>query len=170
MKADKKRKDSRLIPILREGVAVIQMIFFKNLKPLFKRKYPKLDTKSHAMLAGAVTNEIFGASNSEKRFQDFHQAHHGIIEQELLDIPSRFPELAPYLSDALRIQTICDNQEGSDSTHILKQADTFGILLADREIPLPSQFMETVRTLGALHKLIIPPVEIDTIEEQDLIQ
>ncbi len=34
----KENNDSRLIPILREGIAIIQMIFFKSLKPVIARK------------------------------------------------------------------------------------------------------------------------------------
>jgi hypothetical protein len=163
-------KDSRLLPILREGVAVIQMIFFKNLKIVITKKYPDLEPSSQIMLAGAITNELFGTSNHEEKFQNFRNKHQGTIEQELMGLSSEFPNMINPLADALRIQTLCDNQEGIDSSHVLKQADSFGILSHDREIPLPSAFMESVRTLGAIHKLIIPPVEIDTAEEQNLIQ
>ncbi len=122
------------------------------------------------MLAGAITNEIFGSHNPEEKFQNFRNQHRGIIEQELLNLSSELPQMIAPLADALRIQTLCDNQEGLDSAHVLKQADSFGLLTEDRDLPLPSAFMETVRTLGALHKIIIPPVEIDTAEEQNLLQ
>jgi hypothetical protein len=163
-------KDSRLLPILREGVAIIQMIFFKELKVIITKKHPDLDPSTQTMLAGAITNEVFGSSNQEEKFQNFRNKHQGTIEQELMGLSSELPNMIDPLADALRIQTLCDNQEGKDSAHVLKQADNFGILSHDREIPLPSAFMETVRTLGAIHKLIIPPVEIDTAEEQSLIQ
>jgi hypothetical protein len=163
-------KDSRLLPILREGVAVIQMIFFKELKSVLLKKHSDLDATLQTMLAGAITNELFGAHNTEEKFQDFRNKHQGIIEQELMSLGNDLPGLIDPLGDALRIQTLCDNQEGIDSTHVLKQADSLGILTKDRELPLPSAFMETVRTHGALHKLIIPPVEIDTTEEQELLQ
>lgn len=170
MAQDTDNKDSRLIPILREGVAVIQMIFFKELKKVLSRKHSNLDASAQTMLAGAITNEIFGSHNPEEKFQEFHNQHRGTIEQELLSLTQELPQMTAPLADALRIQTLCDNQEGLDSAHVLKQADNFGLLAEDRELPLPSAFMETVRTLGALHKLIIPPVEIDTTEEQHLIQ
>lgn len=165
-----KNKDSRLLPILREGIAVIQMIFFKELKVVITNNHPDLESSAQTMLAGAITNEVFGSSNQEEKFQNFHNKHLGIIEQELMGLVCELPDMVNPLADALRIQTLCDNQEGIDSAHVLKQADSFGILPHDREIPLPSAFMESVRTLGAMHKLIIPPVEIDTAEEQDLIQ
>lgn len=170
MDKTKKNEDSRLLPILREGVAVIQMIFFKELKVAISKNHPELESSAQTMLAGAITNEVFGSSNQEEKFQSFRNKHQGTIEQELMGLSSELPNMIDPLADALRIQTLCDNQEGKDSAHVLKQADSFGILSHDRELPLPSAFMETVRTLGAIHKLIIPPVEINTAEEQRLIQ
>jgi hypothetical protein len=165
-----KNKNSRLIPILREGIAVVQMILFKSLKPVIARNHPDLDSSAQTMLNGAITNEIFGSHNTEEKFLAFRNQYRGLIEQELLGIHQELPQLRDTLADALRTQVLCDNQEDIDSTDILTQANTLKILPADREIPLPSAFMETVRTLGALHKVIIPPVEIDTTEEQNLLQ
>lgn len=161
--------DSRLIPILREGVAVIQMIFFKQYKEIVSSTYPELDAMSQTMLAGAITNELFDTRNTEEKFLTFRNTHKGLIEQELLGIRVKLPQMLPPLADALRIQVLCDNQEGKDSSHVLKQADSFGLLTADRDIPMPSAFMETVRTLGSVYKLIIPPVEITSGEEKELL-
>ena len=163
-------KDSRLIPILREGVAVIQMIFFKNLKTIVAKKYANLESGDQIMLTGAITNEIFDSHNRDAKFLQFQKNHRGTIEQELLCIAEELPELVGPLADALRVQVLCDKQEGIDSAHILVMADKFKLLPPDRETPLPSTFMETVRTLGALYKLIVPPVEIDTTEDQNLLQ
>lgn len=163
-------KESRLIPILREGVAIIQMIFFKELKGVIASHHPDLDLTSQTMLTGAITNELFGSTNPEDKFQNFRNQHRGTIEQELLNLPAKLPHLIAPLTDALRVQTLCDNQEGTDSTHILKQADSCKILSADRELPLPSAFMATVRKLGEEYNLIIPPVEFDETEEQNLLQ
>ncbi len=164
------KKESRLIPILREGIGVVQMIFFKECKLVIQKKYPEQDVSTQAMLAGAVTNELFGSQNLEKKFQDFRAAHQGEIEQELLSLSNELPSLIPALTDALRIQTLCDNQEGIDSEHILKQAGSCNILSPEQELPLPSAFMATVRNLGAQYNLIIAPVEINETEEQTLLQ
>ncbi len=163
-------KNLRLIPILREGVAVIQMIFFKNLKLVIARKYPELDSAEQIMLTGAITNEIFGSHNKDAKFLQFHAKHRGAIEQELLAVKDELPQLIDPLADALRIQVLCDKQEEIDSDNILQLANSINLLPADREVPMPSAFMETVRTLGALYKLIVPPVEIDTTEEHNLLQ
>lgn len=166
----KENKKSSLIPILREGVAIIQMVFFKNLKPVIARKYPKLDSSEQIKLTGAITNEIFGFSNKDPNFLEFHAKHRGAIEQELLSIKDDLSQLIDPLADALRIQVLCDKQEDIDPGNVLQIADSLNLLPPDREVPMPSAFMETVRTLGALYKLIVPPVEIDTTEEHNLLQ
>ncbi|MEN8198598.1 MAG: hypothetical protein ABFR63_00865 [Thermodesulfobacteriota bacterium] len=170
MTSNTENKDSRLIPVLREGIAVIQMIVFKELKKSVQKKYSDLNGSAQTMLAGAITNELFDSHNTEEKFENFRKKYRGSIEQELLDLKNSSPQLIGPLSDALRVQALCDNQEGADSSHILQQADSFGILPPDRELPLPSIFMETVRKLGSEHNLIIPPVEIDSTEEQALLQ
>ena len=169
MTSDTDNNNSRLIPILREGVAVIQMIFFKEMKTIIAGKYPEFESSTQTMLAGSILNEHFGFHNREKKFQTFRKQHQGTIEQEPLCLKSDLPHLTDPLVDALRVQTLCDNQDGVDSSHVLKQADSFDILSQDRELPLPSAFMETVRKLGGKHNLIIPPVEIDATEEQNLL-
>jgi len=93
------------------------------------RRHPGLDASTQTMLAGAITNEIFGTHNKEEKFQQFRNKHQGIIEQELMAITSELPHIATQLADALRIQTLCDNQEGIDSAYVLKQADGFGIFV-----------------------------------------
>ncbi len=165
-----KNSDSRLIPILREGVAVIQMILFKECKELVNAAHPDLDSSARTMLAGAITNEIFGSHNPEEKFKKFHNRHRGLIEQQLLNLCNSLPHMMAPLTAALRTQVLCDNQEGIDSSQLLKDAESLGLLLSDQELPLPSVFMETVRELGAQHKLIIPPVEINSSEEQELLQ
>ncbi len=163
-------KTSRLIPVLREGVAVIQMIFFKELKTVIEKKYPDRDAVTRTMLTGAITNELFGTQNQEEKFLDFCEKHRGEIEQEMISLPQELPEFTHFIADALRIQTLCDHQEGLNSEDVLKLAQSCRILPEDRELPLPSTFMETVRKLGKEHNLLIPPVEIDHDEDQTLLQ
>ncbi len=164
------QKASRLIPVLREGVAVIQMIFFKELKAVIEKKHPDKDATTRTMLTGAVTNELFGTQNQETKFQDFCRKHRGEIEQEMISLSQELAEFTPFLADALRIQTLCDHQEGLHSEEVLKLAESCRLLPKDRELPLPSSFMATVRELGKKHKLLIPPVEINQEEEQTLLQ
>jgi len=153
-------KKSRFITSLREGIAVVQMVLFKEVKNHLTKKQPLKNHTFLSMLAGAVTNEVFSSQNPEKKFTTFRQKNRGEIEQELLSLKTDMPELCQKITDALRIQTLCDHQEGEDSTGTLIKAKECGILVEEREIPLPSTFMTTVRLLGEEHNLIIPPVQI----------
>ncbi len=132
-------------------------------------KYPERDATAHAMLAAAITNEVFGSHNTDEKFQAFRKSNLETINLEITTIQSEIPELLAPLTDALRIQVLCDKQEDIDSSYLLKQADINKILINERDAPLPSVFMEMVRALGAEHKLTVPPVEIDATNEQQLL-
>jgi len=147
----------------------VQMVFFKEIRSHLGRQYPDKDVPTISMLAGALTNELFGTPNPEPKFIQFMQANQAIIEQELLGLAANLPHLRRYLTDALRIQTLCDNQEGVQSAPSLITADKLGVLLKDRDVPLPSAFMTSVRELGALHQLIIPPAQISPEDDRELV-
>ncbi len=151
---------SQLLAILREGVGLVQMILFKELRAFLGRKQEGEDRLYVSMLAGAITNELFGTQNPEQKFQLFREENRALIEQGLLGLSQDLPDLRSNITDALRVQTLCDSQEGHDSAACLTRADELGILVKDREIPLPSTFMTMIRTLGEQHGLIIPPVLI----------
>ncbi len=161
---------SQLIPVLREGLSVIQMILFKEIRQGLACKYPSREPAFLSMLAGAVTNELFGSPNPEEKFVRFRQGNRGIIEQELLGIQTEKPELRAPLTDALRVQALCDSQEGiGEDTVALIRADELGILIRDRDIPLPSTFMTMVRELGKQHNLIVPPAQISTEQDRQML-
>ena len=162
------RPDSRLIPILREGAAVIQMILFKEIKGHLAAKHPEQEAGFIGLLAGALVNRLFASDNPEPKFQEFLAANRGLIEQELLGLAQELPQLRDPLSDTLRILTLCDQQEEIQGADLLSPAEALGLLNHERDLPLPSTFMETVRSLGAGHGLIIPPSPIDPEQEQGL--
>lgn len=162
-------KQSRLIAILREGVGLVQMIFFKEMKNRLDHDRPDLDAPARSKLAGAVTNELFGTINPAAEFMAFRQEHRALIEQELLGLTTNLPHLLPALTDALRLQTLCDNQEGVATDDTLVTADKLGILLRDRETPLPSAFMTMIRELGARYHLIIPPTPITEEDDRTIV-
>ena len=158
-----------MIPVLREAICVVQMVLFKELRSLLAQKYPERDALSVAMLTGAVTNELFGSLNMEEKFQDFRRRNRAAIEQELLGLAMELPGLAAPLTDALRMQALCDqamdeNKEESNEK-LLTQAAEIGLLIQERELPLPSTFMTMARALGDEHRLIIAPME--TSQEND---
>lgn len=165
MTIDTPEKQSQLISSLREGIAVIQMILFKEVKKSLIKKHPLKESAFLSMLAGSITNEIFASHNMEEKFILFRKENRAEIEQELLSLRVDNPKLCATITDALRIQTLCDNQEGNNSPDILVRAKELGILVEEREVPLPSTFMTGVRLLGEEHNLIIPPVQITP--EQD---
>lgn len=164
MEENKPQQSSELVNVLREAVSVVQMIVFKELRTLYLEKYPEKDQSHRAMLTGAVVNQLFGSVNPEPRFIEFSQDNSSTIEQELYTFPTTFSHLLPLVTDSLRIQVLCDSQQGTDSSSILIQAEKLGILLRDREVPLPSTFITLVRKLGEQHGLTIAPVEISPDE------
>lgn len=163
---NKATKNSQLLNSLREGVSIIQMVLFKEVKINLLRKRPDINKTHLAMLAGSITNEVFGTQNPEEKFVRFRKENWGEIEQELLTIKEDLGPLCPYLTDALRIQTLCDHQDGCESPATLLLAKELDYLIEERDIPLPSSFMTSVRELGKLHSLLIPPVQI-TPEQDD---
>lgn len=164
-----KTKKPQLLTVLQEGVSLVQMILFKEVRALLGQKHPDRDTSYLSMLAGAITSEIFGSRNPEEKFRIFRDENRGVIEQELIGLARDLPALRPDITDALRIQTLCDSQLAIDSTTTLTRADELGVLIRDRDIPLPSTFMTMIRKLGEQHGLIIPPVFITPEDDSSII-
>jgi hypothetical protein len=162
-------KKSQLIASLREGVAVVQMVLFKEIKARLIKKQLSKDQTSLSMLAGSITNEVFGNQNPEKKFVTFRQDNMVEIEQEILSLKTDMPKLCAKVTDALRIQTLCDRQEGEDSSETLISAKESGFLIEEREVPLPSTFMTIVRLLGEEHNLIVPPTQITPEQDQSMV-
>ena len=168
METNTAKKKSQLINSLREGVGIVQMVFYKEVRSALMAKRPELDKEHLVMLAGSIVNEVFGTQNPAEKFIRFRHDNWGDIEQELLNIKEESAALCPLLTDALRIQTLCDHQEGSDSSATLVHAKQMDFLQEEREIPLPSSFMVAVRELGKMHNLLVPPMQI-TPEQDDSI-
>ena len=154
-------KDSQLLAALRDAVGVVQMVVFKEIRSRLVKKNPDIEATHLSSLAGAITNEVFGTQNSESKFVSFRAENLGDIEQELLAMKEELPRLCANITDALRIQTLCDHQEGHDSSQTLVHAKEFGFLMEDRDVPLPSSFMTMARALGEKHNIIIPPIQIN---------
>lgn len=148
--------ESKLIPSLREGVDVVKMILFKKLKMHLPQKYPHKEVNYINWLSGGIINELFGTPNPAEPFVTFVAENKFFIKLEIKNITSDFPEMRIPLTDALRVQFLCDHQEGIDSSHILTQAKQLGILITDRDAPLPAKFMGLVRKLGSSFDLLQP--------------
>ena len=152
---DEPRIDSRIIPVMREGVLMVQMILFRTLKENIRCRYQDWPSDHHTWLAGAVVNNLFGYP-LEPEVADFARRNRELVEEELRGLAGRCSSLVPHLTDALRMKTICDNQEGIHSIPSLLMARTLGLLQEERPLPLPSTFMTTVRQLAAEHGLVEP--------------
>ncbi|MEJ2058001.1 MAG: hypothetical protein P8X39_09220 [Desulfofustis sp.] len=162
-------KRSRLIRALREGVSLVQMVFFKEIRTLLNQNHPDMDDEKQLMLAGAITNELFGTPNPEPRFVSFRQEHQAIIEEEMSGLAANLPHLCSCLTDALRVQALCDNQEGLEDPGVLRAAEALGLLVKERNLPLPSAFMTLVRGLGEQYQLIIAPAQISPEDDRSMV-
>lgn len=145
--------DSKLIPVMREAVAMVQMILFRRLQDDLQQRQglskKEQDCTRYTRLAGAVVNNLYGTEPADPAISRFARRHRAVIETELRQLHTCVTDLIPFLTDSLRMQTICDNQEGIHSIPCLLLARELGLLDEDRVLPLPSAFMQSVRRLGA---------------------
>ncbi|MCX7634809.1 MAG: hypothetical protein N2Z74_03590 [Syntrophales bacterium] len=145
--------ESRLIPVLRDGIDIVKMILFKVMREGFQERYPDRERTFAGMLAGAVINEIFCTPNREEPFASFLKDHAELVAEETKRVASDYAALRIPLTDALRIQFLCDSREGYENPQLLIQARDLGILIVERQVPMPDQFMRLIRTLGEAYHL-----------------
>lgn len=148
--------DNKVIPVMREAVTTVQMVLFKLLRQSVHDRYVDQTEAFHNQLAGAVINNLFGTQPLDAAIAAFAAGNRELVERELRDLQVSVQALIPIITDALRMKTICDNQEGIHSIPSLLMAKALGILQEERDLPLPSTFMLQVRTLAAVHGLIEP--------------
>ncbi|MDD2463794.1 MAG: hypothetical protein PHI97_07320 [Desulfobulbus sp.] len=146
--------DNKVVPVMREAVTTVQMILFKVLRQSVHDRYVDQPDTYHTQLAGAVMNNLFGTQPLDAEMIAFAGGNRELVERELRDLKDSVGDLIPIITDALRMKTICDNQEGIHSIGSLLMAKALGILQEERELPLPSTFMLQVRLLASTHGLI----------------
>jgi hypothetical protein len=149
---------SKLIPVMREGVEVVKMICFRRLSSSLAARFPRQDVGFRGMLTGAVINEIFGTPNHREPFASFSAANFATIRTEINDLATNLEELRIPLTDALRMQVLCDRMDKIEGAQNLMLAEEAGLLIAERDLPLPHTFMEMVRRTGKAFGLLIPPL------------
>ena len=155
--------DSRVIPVMREAVALVQMVLFRQLKEGLAGKYSSWNQEEYIRLVGCIVNDIFGTPATDPDSMQFARTHIETIEEEMRTLAKTVPDILPHLTDALRMQTLCDREEAVNTLPTLLRARALGVLQEERTIPMPSTFMILVRKLGAEHGLVeklqpIPPV------------
>jgi hypothetical protein len=146
--------ESRMVPVMREAVATVQLILFAKLKSHYEVKHSGLAGEEQRRLAGAVVSDLFGSRGDDDVSRAYARKNLTLIEQELRALAPLVEDLLGPLTDALRMQTICDNQEGVNSLAMLLRARAVGILQEDRELPMPSTFMLLVRNLGVQYGVL----------------
>jgi len=148
--------DNKVVPVMREAVTTVQMVLFKVLRQNVHDRYVDQNETYHTQLAGAVINNLFGTQPMDEGVGVFASGNRELVERELHELRDSVKELIPIITDALRMKTICDNQEGIHSIGSLLIAKALGILQEERDLPMPSTFMLQVRTLASLHGLVEP--------------
>ena len=146
--------DSKVVPVMREAIVMVQMILYRRLKDDVQKRYQDWSDQEKQWLAGAVVNNLFGTEAADPEVNVFARKQRQLIEQELRELKGRVADLIPHLTDALRMQTICDNHEGIHSLPCLLMAKELGLLDEERVLPMPSTFMIAVRKLGAEYGLV----------------
>ncbi|GAB4344507.1 MAG: hypothetical protein Kow0089_21090 [Desulfobulbaceae bacterium] len=150
------RLDSKVIPVMREAVTTVQLVLFRRLKERLSEKYTHWPAENFGRFVGCVVNDLFGTPPQETEAAAFAREHIEDVERELWALAENVPDLLPILTDALRMQTICDHEEGVHTLPTLLRARALGVLQEERAVPLPSTFMLAVRKLGAENGLIQP--------------
>lgn len=149
--------ESKLIPIMREGVEVIKMVSFRKLASSLTERYPGWDPKFRTMLTGAVINQMFGITNHQEPFASFAADNQSRIDEEIREFAGHCPDMLIPLTDALRMQALCDRMSDVADDRPLEIAGAAGILIEERDLPLPPAFLDMVRRIGKAYGLVIPP-------------
>ena len=148
----------KLIPSLREGIDLIKIIFYKELKTALLQKFPEQGAAYAGMLAGAMMNELFHSPNLQEKFKIFAEENRDRIRLELGNVGREMQEFRILLTDALRMLFLCNQQEGIDvdgGEEMLQRARDYGILMEEREVPLPKGFMELVYRVGRARGFLV---------------
>lgn len=142
--------ESKLIPSMRDGVEMIKMILYLEVRDRLTSRHREQPPAYIRNLSGAVVNELFGASH----FGSFAEENRSAIEAELSGLAAAHDKLRIPLTDALRVQFLCDVMEGIGSCQVLYRARDLGVMIMGREVPLPNRFLFLVRKLGIARGLI----------------
>lgn len=148
---------NRLLPVLQEGVEIVKMILYRQIQGFIAQRLPELEPAGQRQLAGAIINDLFAAPHElPAATAALIQAQREAIDRERITFFTDHPEQKLVLTDALRVQTLCDLSAGHPDPRLLQRAEAAGLLLTDRELPLPHTFIDLARRLGKAHGLITP--------------
>ena len=160
--SDPRQFDSKLLPILDEGVQMVKLITFRELQRVLPERHPERDRKDINLLAGALINELFLTPNQDDFFQSFCRQHQPLVDQEIERLGDTLQRLKPLLTDAIRIQFLADSQRGAANPSLLEQGRTLDILEVEREVPMPAKFIHLVKQVGQAHGILAPDPTADS--------
>lgn len=140
--------ESKLVPILREGIEIVKIILFKELRDHLRQTQSDWENDFALQVTAAVVNDLFGVQSQEAISIEFIENNRQAIDRTQSMVGRELTTLRIPLTDALRTMVLCDYQEGRDTSSLLQRAQDSGILLKDRDLPLPNQFIDLVRRLG----------------------
>jgi len=115
--------EPQLVPTLREGIQVIKMVLYQELKSVLLSRHKSTDPVDVNRLTGAAVNDLFGGTRPGPVMDAFSRANLEALENTLQLISVELDHLRIPLTDALRIQFLCDSHEGNDSTVVLEKAE-----------------------------------------------
>ncbi len=148
--------DNQLVPVLREGIDIVKIITYKTVKEYFNNHAKDIDSNICIKITGIIINIVFGTPNSNVEIKKIQRQYKDEIQDAIDQLPVILGDFCDVITDALRIQILCDGHNNIDSTPILEQAAKLKILRKERELPLPNKFVELVRELGGTHNLLTP--------------
>jgi hypothetical protein len=148
--------EPKLVPALREGIHVIKMVLYRELKSVLVSRHREMSPTQVKQLTGAVVNELFGVTHPESAMEALGKENQNAVETAFRFILKELDHLKIPLTDALRIQFLCDSHEGIDSTVVLEKAQKRDLLIVEREVPLPGAFMNIVRSFGRSYGILDP--------------
>lgn len=154
---EKQQEKEKLVPALREGVEIVKLILYKKISTQYAEKYRDRGADFGKKLAGAVINRLFAIENPDQKFQDFIKQNNEAIIDEIKNFPNDYKELTIPVSDALRVQFMCDCQDGSEDVDFLKKAQELGVLMVERNMPMPGSFLNLIAKIGVSEGILAPP-------------
>ena len=87
------RLDSKVIPVMREAVATVQLVTFGQLKEKLAAKYRDLDQEEFSRLVGCLVSDLFGTPAHDNGTVEFTRQHQEEIEKELWGLKENLPDL-----------------------------------------------------------------------------
>lgn len=149
--------EGKLVPILREGIEIVKVVLFKELREHLGRAREGWDRETVTRVSAAVVNDLFGAINEDAGVLAFVEANRSRIDEVRAAVAVELEPLRIPLTDALRTMVLCDYHEGRDTSVLLQRAEECGVLLVERDLPLPNNFIDLVRRLGQAKGILQPP-------------